>query len=247
MAEPAGLSSMRDRSGKIALRTGDRLSAAEFHRRYQHVPDDTTFELIGGIVYMASPVWRPHAHMHQRIATLLGNYEIATSGVEAGDNVTVRLTRDDEVQPDLYLRLDERLGGTSRWEQGGRDADSLMLVGGPELVVEIAHSSVAHDTHIKLDAYIRGGVREYVIVVAGSGDFHAWRLPDREAMTPDGDGIWRSRLFPGLWLDAAAIAAGDGAKALATVSAGIAGAEWQAFAAHARDRAQSGPDEPPRD
>jgi Uma2 family endonuclease len=247
MAEPARLSPTHDRSVRFALRTGDRLSAAEFHRRYRHMPDDTTFELIGGIVYMASPVWRPHAQTHFAVAHLLRHYQLHTPGVDGGDNQSVRLTPDDEVQPDLYLRLDERLGGTSRWEQGGRDADSLMLVGGPELVVEIASSSVAHDTHIKLDAYIRGGVREYVIVVAGSGDFHAWRLPEREAMTPDGDGIWRSRLFPGLWLDAAAIAAGDGAKALATVSAGIAGAEWQAFAAHARDRAQSGPDEPLRE
>ena len=44
------------------------------------------------------------------------------------------------------------------------------------------------------------------------------RYEERE---PDDDGIYRSRVFPGLWLDSAAFLAGDLAQVLATLQAGI--------------------------
>ena len=42
------------------LHNGDRLTQAEFHRRYEAYPEDVKFELVGGIVYMTSPLRRPH-------------------------------------------------------------------------------------------------------------------------------------------------------------------------------------------
>ena len=46
--------------GAPLLRDGDRLTQKEFHRRYEAYPDDTKFELIGGVVYIASPSKRSH-------------------------------------------------------------------------------------------------------------------------------------------------------------------------------------------
>src|SRR5262249_5049943 len=37
------------------LEDGQRLTQPEFHRRYQAYPEDVKFELIGGVVHMASP------------------------------------------------------------------------------------------------------------------------------------------------------------------------------------------------
>jgi hypothetical protein len=44
----------------------------------------------------------------------LGTYQAATPGVKLGDNATVRLDADNEVQPDALLRLEAALGGSSR-------------------------------------------------------------------------------------------------------------------------------------
>jgi hypothetical protein len=43
------------------------------------------------------------------------------------------------------------------------------------------------------------------------------------------DGILRSEVFPGLWLDMAAFWAGDGAKMLAALNAGLASGDHQEF------------------
>jgi hypothetical protein len=40
------------------LANGDRMSRAEFHRIYSETPEDVHVELIGGIVYFASPLRR---------------------------------------------------------------------------------------------------------------------------------------------------------------------------------------------
>ena len=42
------------------LHSGDRLSREEFHRIYEQMPEDFKAELIGGIVYVASPMRLPH-------------------------------------------------------------------------------------------------------------------------------------------------------------------------------------------
>jgi len=48
-------------------------------------------------------------------------------------------------------------------------------------------------------------------------------------LDPDEDGILRSRLFPGLWLDAAALINGEMAKVLAALEEGLASSEHAAF------------------
>jgi hypothetical protein len=86
------------------LENGDRLSRAEFERRYQAMPQLRKAELIEGIVHMPSPVrQRGHGKEHLRLLTILGTYELHTPGVEGGDNSTTRLDLDNAVQPDGLL------------------------------------------------------------------------------------------------------------------------------------------------
>jgi len=63
------------------LENGDRLTRAEFERRYEAMPKLKKAELIEGEVYMPSPVrQRRHSHPHTRLVTWLGNYETDTPG-----------------------------------------------------------------------------------------------------------------------------------------------------------------------
>ena len=61
------------------LESGDRLTRAEFERRYNAMPDGFKAELIEGVVSVASPVrFATHSEPHSRIITLLGVYAAAT-------------------------------------------------------------------------------------------------------------------------------------------------------------------------
>ena len=152
-------------------------------------------------------------------------YIAATQGVELGDNATVILDEDNEFQPDAFLRLDSALGGSSRV---GRDD---YVYGAPELVVEIAASTVSRDLFEKMNVYRRNGVREYIV----------WRTQDRaldwfrsregkyERAAPEADGIIRSEIFPGLWLAVDKLLNGDLAGVLAELQKGIATPQHAAF------------------
>jgi hypothetical protein len=74
------------------LRHGDRLSRAEFERRYNAMPNLKKAELIEGVVHMPSPVrWLHHGKPDRHISGWLSVYEAATPGVEGGNNATARL------------------------------------------------------------------------------------------------------------------------------------------------------------
>jgi Uma2 family endonuclease len=207
---------------------GDRLTQGEFHRRYEAHPDETKFELVGGIVYMASPAGLDHGTNDSDLATALGVYRVATPGVRAAGNVTVILGENSEPQPDRVLFIDPAVGGQAKIEKRG---DKNYLVGAPELIAEIAHSSAALDLHRKREDYRLGGVREYIVVCVQDREVRWFDLrEDREKPIPV-DGILRSFMFPGLWLDAQAIVAEDGAKLLATVNKGLKSPEHKQFVA----------------
>src|SRR5215218_10024864 len=84
------------------LESGDRLTRAEFERRYEAMPHLKKAELIEGVVYVGSPVrFTQHGRPDSDIQTWLGTYRIATPGVDSGGNSTLRLDLDNEPQPDV--------------------------------------------------------------------------------------------------------------------------------------------------
>jgi Uma2 family endonuclease len=221
------------------LRSGDRLTVTEFARRYEAMPPGTKAELIKGVVYVSSPVSLDHAESHPVLITVLGMYTLNTPGVLAGDNATMRLD-DDESQPqaDCHLRIDPALGGRTRSSPDG------YLEGVPELVAEVAVTSANYDLHDKLDVYREHGVQEYVV----------WRVWDRavdwfrlrgdrfERLSEGADGVSRSEVFPGLWIDTAALARDDRARIFQVTLDGFKSPEHAAFVQQLRERAaqQSG-------
>ena len=210
------------------LENGDVLTRAEFERRYETMPHLKKAELIEGVVYVPSPVrHQSHGHPHTRLITWLGYYEANTPGVQASDNSTVRLDLDNEPQPDGLLFIDPACGG-----QAHIDAADY-IAGAPELVAEVAASSASYDLHVKLRVYRRNGVREYLVwrVLDQAVDWFVLRAGQYEPLPVDTEGLLRSEVFPGLWLDPAALLRGDLATVLAVVQRGLASPEHAAFVA----------------
>jgi Uma2 family endonuclease len=202
------------------LEGGDRLSRAEFERRYQAMPEAKKAELIEGVVYVASPVRvSRHGQPHSDVVGWLVAYRSATPGVMVCDNTTVRLDAENEPQPDALLRIDEARGGQSRISEDD------YIEGAPELIVEIAASSASYDLHDKLRAYRRNGVREYLVWLTQEQAFRWYVLVEGEYVLqqPDDQGILRSQGFPGLQLAVEALLAGDMERVLAVLQEGMGG------------------------
>jgi len=213
--------------GKIPpLEPGDRLPRPEFERRYAAMPQHPKAELLEGIVHMPSPVrfWR-HGRPHAHLVTWFGLYEAGTPGVATGDNSTTRLDMDNEPQPDVVLLIDPARGGQARISEDD------YVEAAPELVAEVASSSVSVDLHTKFHVYQRNGVREYLVwrVLDQAVDWFVLRSGQYEHLVPDPQGVLRSEIFPGLWLNTVALLQGELAAVLATVQQGLASAEHAVF------------------
>ncbi len=138
------------------------------------------------------------------------NYQAVSSDLKVGINPTVRLDDNNEPQPDAVLF---RLGGNAQIDSDG------YIAGFPELIVEIAASTVSYDLHAKKRSYERNGVKEYIV----------WRTLDQQIdwfvlengqyknLAPDTAGIIHSIEFEGLRLNVSAILNGDMSTVLKTL------------------------------
>jgi len=210
------------------LENGDRLTRDEFERRYNAMPENVRAELIEGVVFMASPVqFTNHAEQHADLIIWAGNYKNGTPGVRLGDNATVRLDVGNEPQPDVCLLIDPVRGGTVRISEAG------YIEGAPELVAEVASSTVSQDLGAMLNAYCRNGVSEYLVwrVQDGEIDWFILREGRFDRLLPNPDGVTRSVVFPGLWLDTSAMLTGDQARVQVTLREGLAHSSHEAFVA----------------
>jgi Uma2 family endonuclease len=194
----------------LSLESGDRLSREEFHQRYLERPDIKKAELVEGVVYVASPVRADvHGEPNGFMTVWIGSYRARHPELRFGENATVRLDNRNEVQPDVYL-LREVPGGPRIGEDG-------YIEGAPQLVVEIAASSVSYDLHDKKEAYRRNQVREYVVwrVLNQAIDWFRLEAGEYVRVEPDERGVIESTTFPGLRLNVAKMLDGDLAGVLA--------------------------------
>ena len=208
------------------LVTGERMDVAEFLRRWEELPDLKHAELIDGVVYVPSPLSLNHGSLDMRIAWWIAHYAQATPGCKGGSSSTW-LMLGSAPQPDSYLRILPSHGG-----QSGNAGDKGQYGGGaPELAVEICLTSTEVDFGPKRLLYQRAGVREYITVEL-FGERITWRMLENSVYVDQplpADGIFRSQVFPGLWLDVAAFWQDDGAKMLATLNAGLATEDHRRF------------------
>jgi Uma2 family endonuclease len=208
------------------LESGDRLSAAEFERRFRAMPDLKKAELVEGVVFLTSPVRGDiHGGPHADLMAWLGVFRAMTPGVRSYDNATVRLDDENVIQPDGSLLLDIARGGQATIDEEG------YISGAPELCAEISASSASLDLNAKFRVCRTHGVREYIVwrVFDRELDWFVLRNADFVRLALSEDGLLKSAIFPGLWLDPAALLRGDLATVLQRLHDGLASAEHATF------------------
>lgn len=205
------------------LRTDDRMSQPQFHRIYEKAPKDFKAELIGGTVYVASPAQFGHGSHDIRLAFVFVAYEGGTPGVQAAHNVMAILNDSNEPKPDSLLCIVPECGGQSAVNAAG------YLSGGPALIGEVANTSSDIDLGVKKESYRNAGVQEYVVVCVQTKEIHWFRLQSGGILKPDPDGICKSKILPGLWLDGDALLKGHVGRLEKAVKAGLASPEHARF------------------
>ena len=173
---------------------------------------------------MASPLRNAHGGMDHSLALWIMHYRRFTPRLESGANVTNKVGDDGETQPDSYLRIKEDAGGQSRSVAG-------YVVGPAELIIEIGDSSRSYDLGVKKAAYEKAGVLEYLFVGLEPEEVRWFGRRDGvfQEIPPGADGIHRSEVFPGLWLDAPALFTEDLNGLIAALERGLATDEHARF------------------
>jgi Uma2 family endonuclease len=203
---------------------GERLDQRTFHARYEAMPPHVRAELVGGIVYMPSPLGVPHGRHHGLLMTWLGTYAAETPGTDVLNNATTILNDENEPQPDGNLIILPEYGGQTSV------TEDEYLQGTPELIAEVSDSSELYDLKTKKLVYEQAGVLEYVVVVVRKEIvWHVRRHGAFVPLDPGPDGIYRSEVFPGLWLDGAAMLARDSKRVLQVLQQGLATPEHARF------------------
>jgi hypothetical protein len=209
------------------LQNGDHLDQKTFHARYKASAEDFRAELIGGIVYLRDRRTIAHGRTQAKLCAWLGTYDDATPGTESLSSVTNILGPRTEPEPDGCLLILPEFGGQT-WVD-----DDDYLNGAPEWIGEICETTDAIDLHAKKSDYEEAGVREYFVAALRTKQvfWFARRRGKFKAVSPGTDGILRSEVFPGLWLDPAAFLRRDYQQVLAVLRQGLASPEHAAFVA----------------
>jgi Uma2 family endonuclease len=191
------------------------------------MPELKKAELVEGVVYVYPVNFEWHSGPDFGLIAWLGYYQWHTPGIGGGSNATVILDDWNEPQPDACMLIRPERGGQGRFTSEG------YLVGAPELAAEVSASSARLDLGAKKDVYRRHGVKEYIVwrVLDKAIDWFVLHGGDFERLEPDGSGILKSEVFPGLWLEPAALIRGDGPAVLKVLGHGLASPEHAEFVA----------------
>jgi Uma2 family endonuclease len=217
------------------LRDGDRVTRAEFERRWDAMPEVIKAELIDGVIHMPAALSVDHGTPHFDLSGLLWMYRILTPGVEGSDNASIRFDDKNMPQPDALLRILETHGGQCRV------TSDRYLEDGPELIAEIANTTAAFDLGVKREVYRRFGVREYIVwrVADNALDWFTLRGGKYVPLDTGPDGIIRSLVFPGLWVDPAALVNKDAKRLLSVAQLGHGSPEHCQFVAELQRRSEA--------
>jgi Uma2 family endonuclease len=210
------------------LENGDRLNRKEFRRRWEAMPEVTRAELVEGIVFMAAAVrHRQHGGPQRLLIGWIDRYINHTPGIDGGGNSSVALDDSNEPQPDAYILLPSEVGGCCRVDDDG------YLEGPPDFVAEVSASTTSLDMNLKFEVYQRNVVKEYLVwrVLEDAIDLFVLEQNQYVRQPPEPEGILKSRVCPGLWLDTAALLKRNARRLHEVLEQGLASSEHKAFAA----------------
>jgi Uma2 family endonuclease len=213
----------------LLFEPGDRMGREEFLSRWERMPELKFAELIDGVVYLPSPTSAGHSRKHGVLLAWTAVYAGRAAFVEILPEATWFM-EESAPQPDVALRIKPDFGGQSR------DAGKY-VAGAPEFVAEVCGSRRSYDLGPKLELYERAGVCEYLAVLLEERRLE-WRMLRAGAFqltTPDDDGVFRSSVLPGLWLDEPAFWRDDIPAVLPRLEQGLTSGEFLLFQqAHTR-------------
>jgi Uma2 family endonuclease len=163
------------------------------------VDEDTHAEWVDGEVFVFMPVKWNHVEIVAFLFHLLGYYATRSRIGRAFAAPAPLLLRGGRSmrEPDVVVLTDANRG---RLTSDG-------IVGKADLVVEVVSSdSVTRDRRDKLREYAEAGIPEYWIVEGreGRSGVMIFRLHEEGyyiEIAPDKDGLLRSQVLPGLWID----------------------------------------------
>lgn len=199
------------------------MSRDEFLERWERMPELKNAELIDGVVYMPSPVSNIHGTFDAQFHFALSYYAARTPGCKCVVNTTW-LMLESAPQPDSALYILPEYGGRTRL----RDK---LTAGSPEFAAEVTTSTRSYDLGPKLALYQRAEVQEYVAALTEDKRIE-WRVLENGSyrlLSPNPDGVFRSRVFPGLWVDQAAFWREETSELLAVLERGLATEEHTRF------------------
>lgn len=213
----------------VPFEDGDHMDVEEFLRRFHAMPEEVQdkfkrAELIEGVVRMPPISGGSHAGPHSDLDTVVSIYRWATPGLVGGGAASIVLDVALMPEPDLFLAVDPKFGGRIRIDDRG------FIHGPPEWLGEISNSSVSFDLHTKKEIYRKFDIKEYAVwrVKEKGIDWFILRGQDYETL-PAQDGVYRSETFPGLWLAATALIAGDFPRVRRVLDEGLNSPEHRLF------------------
>ncbi|MFY8173389.1 Uma2 family endonuclease, partial [Planktothrix agardhii] len=137
-----------------------------------------------------SPLGNPHSRDHFIISLAVGFFaSLRGIDLDGHDNCTYRKTGFDEAQPDASFYIGEN-AEIIPWETTIIDLDQFPP---PDLVIEVAYSSLADDKGEKRLLYESLGVQEYWII-----DVQAVKVIAFEVKNQGSYRIKQSQVLPGL-------------------------------------------------
>ena len=199
------------------LKEGDRLTQQEFHKRYMQMPEVMKAELIEGVVTMPSPISvEYHTYPQGDLGWWIASYYLKTPHVRGGPNGSIILNENNELQPDLLMHIESAAGGNASLNEEG------FLIGAPELVIEVSHTSSSIDMGPKMKAYQSNGVAEYLIWKVKEKEIQWLALKDGNySQLPIERDLLKSEVFPGLWLNVSALFKQELEQVEATLRSGM--------------------------
>jgi Uma2 family endonuclease len=206
----------------LLLEPSERMGREEFLARWEQMPDLKVAELIDGVVYLPSPVSPEHSRKHHLLDLWTGVYAGQTVFLEVLLEGTW-LMEESAPQPDVALRI--------KTEYGGQSEVQKYPTGAPEFLAEVSRSSRSYDLGPKLELYQRAGVKEYLAALMEEHRIE-WRVLRQgrfQLLQPDNAGIFRSEVFPGLWLDERAFWNNNLPGLLAKLEQGLQSPEFLTF------------------
>ena len=225
---------MEERGAAIpALVDGERMDRPTFEARFDATPGLKFAELIEGVVRFPVPAsFRKCSEARFDLIGWCAYYTAYTPGLKGSAHGHIRFDEQNILQPTATVFVNPVLGGQVRIS-----ADDY-LEGVPEWILEVGFDSLARICQ-KLGVYQDHGVREVLIAHLAKQSFYRFGAQDGrfELLETSCEGILRSEVYPGLWLDPVAMLTGNMPRVFEVVRQGLASPEHAAFVEQLRQRA----------